>query len=148
MASGEITLAPCTRCSRLISVEAPKCPHCCLCITEAEKRKMLQVARVQARNNQTINGLWITETRNRDVIQATRLQGTNNLWEWLSSNASKLRDLALARAAGTYALGFIIWSIHAYANDLGLLPALDSQYIIAGLVPVILVGFAVTPAYV
>jgi len=25
------------------------------------------------------------------------------LWEWLSSNASKLRDLALAGAAGSYA---------------------------------------------
>jgi hypothetical protein len=69
------------------------------------------------------------------------------LWVWLLSNASKLRDLALAGAAGTYAVGFIIWSIHASVNDLGLLPALDSQYIIAGLAPIILVGTSVAAVY-
>jgi hypothetical protein len=71
----------------------------------------------------------------------------SNLWEWLLSNASKLRDLALAGAAGTYAVGFIVWSIHASINNLGLLPVLDSQYIIAGLVPIILAGFGVAAVY-
>jgi hypothetical protein len=148
MASGEIALAPCPACSKLITVEPCACPHCDVRITEAIKIEMLQVARFQVTDNRTKNGLWIAETRKHEVIQAARVQGTNNLWEWLGGNGSKLRDLALAGAAGTYAFGFIIWSIHALRNNLGLLPALDSQYIIAGLVPIIILVLAVAPCYV
>jgi hypothetical protein len=83
-----------------------------------------------------------------DVMEREENPPPNNLWEWLLSNASKLRDLALAGAAGTYALGFIIWSIHASVDNLGLLPALDSQYIIAGILPVTILGLAVTAVYV
>lgn len=56
--------------------------------------------------------------------------------------------LLLAGAAGAYALGFIIWSIHAFVNDLGLLPAINAQYIVAGLTPIILVCLAVASLYV
>jgi hypothetical protein len=107
MASEEIALAPCPTCSKLISVEALVCPHCGLRITEAKKREMLQSARVQVTNNRTINDLWIKETRKHEVSQAARVQETPNLWEWLTGNASKLRDFALAGAAGAYALGLL-----------------------------------------
>jgi hypothetical protein len=71
-----------------------------------------------------------------------------SLWEWLLSNGNKLRDLGLAGAGGTYVLGFIIWSIHAFVNDLGLLPALSSQYVIAGLAPVTFLVLGALPLYV
>jgi len=157
MASEEITLAPCPRCSRLISIEAPKCAYCNLMITDMgeftkhwmrrEAQKMLRAARAQARNNQTVHDLWITETRNRDVIQTARVQGTNTLWVWISSNASKLRDLALFAIAAAYALGYIIWSIQALRNDLRLLPTIDSQYIITGLPPLIFLSIGITLLY-
>jgi hypothetical protein len=90
-------------------------------------------------------------SRNRSRIYrsdpGSSVQATANWWEWLSSNASKLRDLALAGAAGAYALGFIIWSIHAFDNNLGLLPVLDSQYIIGGILPITLLGLLAVSAY-
>jgi hypothetical protein len=137
MASGEITLAPCLTCSKLISVEESACPNCGLRNTEATKREMLEVARFQARGNRTLFGLWI----------ASRVQETNNWREWLLSNVGTVRDLALVAAAVTYAVGFIIWAIHAWNNDLGLLPTLDSQYIIAGLPPILLLSLAIVLVY-
>jgi hypothetical protein len=59
-----------------------------------------------------------------------------------------LRDLALVAAAATYALGFIVWSIHAFRNNLGLLPTIDSQYIVAGLVSIIILGLPIGLIYI
>jgi hypothetical protein len=139
----------------LIKVEEPTCPNCGRRITEATKRELLQAARAEATNNCTTNDLWITDTRRHEVIQAYSAQGMNNLrggpfslWEWLLSNGNKLRDLVLAGAGGTYVLGFIIWSIYAFVNNLGLLPALSSQYLIAGLLPITLLGLGALPLYI
>jgi hypothetical protein len=156
MASGEMALAPCPTCSKLISVEAYTCPYCDLRITEATKSEMLQVARFQVKNNRTKNGLWIAETRKHEVIPiakedevilTARVKGKNasllaiadtySWWKSQLNNASKLRDFGLVVIAGTYALGFIIWSFHAVTYNLGLLPIIDSQYFIAGILPFI-----------
>lgn len=37
-----------------------------------------------------------------------------------------------------YAFGYLVWSVHAWQNDLGLLPALRAQYLLAGLVPLLM----------
>lgn len=57
-----------------------------------------------------------------------------------------LRDALLAAAAGLYIFGYVVWSLHAARHRLGLLPALQSQYIIAGfyaaLIVLAMVGMA------
>jgi hypothetical protein len=50
-----------------------------------------------------------------------------------------LRDGFLVTGALLYALGLAVWSYHAWRNHVGLLPALDMQYFIAGAVPLALV---------
>lgn len=54
------------------------------------------------------------------------------------TSVADLRDLVLIVAGGLYLLGYIVWAFNAYANNLGLLPALDLQYLIAGIVPALL----------
>jgi hypothetical protein len=46
--------------------------------------------------------------------------------------AGKLRDGFLVTAGICYFFGYIVWAINAYNNGLGLLPALDFQYFVAG----------------
>jgi hypothetical protein len=81
------------------------------------------------------------------MAQGMENPAPNNWWEWLLSNASQLRDLALFTVAATYTLAFIIWSVHTLRNDLGLLPAIDLQYIIAGLGPLTLLGVVMALMY-
>ena len=55
---------------------------------------------------------------------------------WLTAIANR----RLLVAAGiAYVLGYITCSIHAFINGLGMLPALDAQYFIAGSVPLLTV---------
>ena len=42
------------------------------------------------------------------------------------------RDAALVLISVDYLLGYFSWSFYAAQNDLGLLPALDTQYLVAG----------------
>lgn len=42
------------------------------------------------------------------------------------------RDGLLLFAGGLYILGYVVWSVHALREGLGLLPALDLQYFLAG----------------
>lgn len=47
---------------------------------------------------------------------------------------------ALAFAAGIiYVLGYLTWAWHAWRNGLGMLPALEAQYFVAGAVPFIII---------
>jgi predicted aspartyl protease len=46
-----------------------------------------------------------------------------------------MREKAIALVAIVYVLGYLVWSFHAWQNDLGLLPALDAQYLVAGAIP-------------
>jgi hypothetical protein len=58
--------------------------------------------------------------------------------DWLK-NAGSLRDGFLVTAAIFYFFGYIVWAINAYRNDLGLIPALEFQYFIAGVLPVLII---------
>ncbi len=51
-----------------------------------------------------------------------------------------LRDTLLVGAGTVYILGYLTWSISAYSQDLGLLPALEAQYFMAGIVPAAILG--------
>lgn len=52
-------------------------------------------------------------------------------------NLGRLRDGFLVTAAIFYFAGYLVWAINAYRNNLGLLPALEFQYLIAGAPPVL-----------
>ena len=61
--------------------------------------------------------------------------------EWIKEHlktTSDLRDGLLIAASILYIVGYLVWSFSAWQNHLGLLPALDPQYFVAGLVPVII----------
>lgn len=59
---------------------------------------------------------------------------------WLK-HVGKTRDGILVLGGTLYILGYIVWSINAFINKLGLLPAFESQYFIAGIVPFLIVLF-------
>lgn len=51
----------------------------------------------------------------------------------------ELRDSLLVLIGGLYILGYIVRSINGLKNNLGFLPAFESQYLIAGIVPAIVI---------
>jgi hypothetical protein len=53
-----------------------------------------------------------------------------------------LRDGMFVVVPLLYVVGYLVWSFNAWQNHLGLLPALDPQYFVAGLAPVIIVLIA------
>jgi hypothetical protein len=55
-------------------------------------------------------------------------------------NLGSLRDGFLVTAAIFYFAGYVVWAINAYRNNLGLLPALEFQYLIAGAPPVLIIS--------
>ncbi|MBI4426297.1 MAG: hypothetical protein HY567_01865 [Candidatus Kerfeldbacteria bacterium] len=48
------------------------------------------------------------------------------------------RDGILVAASAVYGVGYLTYSLYAFAYNLGFLPALQSQYLMAGVVPTIL----------
>ena len=65
------------------------------------------------------------------------------LCRWLTSflkNIGEIRDGFLVSAGAFYLFGYLVWSINAYRNKVGLLSALDFQYFIAGIIPVTLLA--------
>jgi hypothetical protein len=64
-----------------------------------------------------------------------------SLLEWIKEHlktTGDLRDGLLISASILYVVGYLVWSSNAWQNQLGLLPALDPQYFVAGLVPVVI----------
>jgi hypothetical protein len=61
----------------------------------------------------------------------------------LIKSAGEWRDRALVIAGLFYAAGYLIWSLNALQNNLGLLPAFQLQYIVAGIGPVVIGTIAV-----
>ena len=59
---------------------------------------------------------------------------------WLK-HVGKSRDGILVLGGTLYILGYVVWSINAFINKLGLLPAFESQYFIAGIVPFVIIFF-------
>jgi hypothetical protein len=56
------------------------------------------------------------------------------------------RDVILVLASLVYLLGYLSWAFYAAQNDLGLVPALDTQYLIAGVLPTIILAVGVALA--
>lgn len=54
----------------------------------------------------------------------------------------ELRDPLLVLVTLVYGVGYLVWSIHAYQENLGLLPALEPQYLAAGAIPVLILWAA------
>ena len=55
---------------------------------------------------------------------------------------AKLRDGFIVVGALLYGAGLAVWSYHAWRNRIGLLPAFDMQYFIAGAVPLVVLMLA------
>lgn len=55
---------------------------------------------------------------------------------WLTAIANRRLLVVLGF---TYVLGYITWSIHAFRNGLGMLPALEAQYFVAGFIPMVII---------
>lgn len=56
------------------------------------------------------------------------------MWDWLK-DLGKYRDGLIIVTVGIYILGYIVKSIYSLRLNLGVLPLLDAQYTVAGLVP-------------
>ena len=52
------------------------------------------------------------------------------------------RDTILVLAAAVYFVGYIVWAVNAWKNGLGLLPAADLQYFVAGILPCVVLATA------
>ena len=52
------------------------------------------------------------------------------------------RDRLLVIATMLYITGYVVWAFNAWRNKLGLLPALDPQYFVAGFVPLTIISLA------
>lgn len=52
------------------------------------------------------------------------------------------RDAVLVCASFVYLLGYVSWAFYAGRYGLGMVPVLDAQYLVAGLVPTLIVGVA------
>ncbi len=63
-------------------------------------------------------------------------QANTSLLNW----AAAKRDGLLVIGSGVYILGYLVWSFNAFQNNLGLLPAIESQYFLAGVIPAIIIG--------
>ncbi|MGV8175597.1 MAG: hypothetical protein ACP5OU_07845 [Methanothrix sp.] len=55
------------------------------------------------------------------------------------NSVGRVRDGLLTISLLIYIIGYIIWSWNAWKNNLGQIPALDLQYLIAGIPPLIIV---------
>jgi hypothetical protein len=80
-----------------------------------------------------------------DDFQQSKVRWTAR-WSDRLKRLGNLRDGFLVAAAVFYLFGYLIWSINAYRNGLGLLPALDLQYLVAGAGPVLIILIAVSIA--
>ena len=78
----------------------------------------------------------MAETRN------PRINKRISLVKWIAERLrplSAMRDGLLVASGIVYVLGYLVWSLNAWINNLGLLPALEFQYFVAGVFPAVLV---------
>jgi hypothetical protein len=72
-----------------------------------------------------------TEEQSSDTSKTS-----GSVWEqWIR----KVRDNIVLISGTLYVLGYIVWSLNAAMNNMGLLPALDFQYFVAGIIPALLI---------
>jgi hypothetical protein len=70
-----------------------------------------------------------------------------SILRWFADHLSligNLRDGLLVSAGCFYVLGYFIWAIHAWENNMGLLPALELHYLIAGIIPALVILLTLT----
>ncbi len=67
-------------------------------------------------------------------ISTSQTERNNTLLAWLRKIGA-FRDSFLVAASLIYILGYVVRASHAAANNLGSLPAIESQYFTAGIVP-------------
>ena len=76
----------------------------------------------------------------------SRTKANTGIGRWIRRlrllGLGEARDDFLMIAAFLYGLGYLVWSLHAWRFNLGLLPAFDSQYFIAGIIPALTVILA------
>lgn len=60
------------------------------------------------------------------------------VFAWLGEH----RDGFLVGGAVLYGVGYLVWSYNAWKNHLGQLPAAEFQYLVAGIIPMILIALA------
>lgn len=75
-------------------------------------------------------------------IEGSSTGRTFSLLGWIGDQLSpltKLRDGFLVVAVIVYILGYLVWSLNAWVNNLGLLPALEFQYLVAGVFPALVI---------
>lgn len=60
-----------------------------------------------------------------------------------SIDFSRVRDGFLVLAGAFYLFGYLVWAINAYKNHLGLVPALEFQYFVAGIIPAVILSIVV-----
>jgi len=61
----------------------------------------------------------------------------------LLGKIGEARDALFVLTGVSYAVGYVVWAVASWNSNLGTLPALDAQYIIAGLFPSILFSLAI-----
>jgi len=82
------------------------------------------------------------EKRDDELVKPTEKTPKDKVVDFFKT-LGEWRDRILVVASALYLVGYIFWSVNAYANNLGLLPALQFQYIVAGFAPVSIVVGAV-----
>jgi hypothetical protein len=60
--------------------------------------------------------------------------GLNSIGEW--------RDTLLVLCSALYGLGYVVWGLNAWNENLGVLPAFEPQYVVAGIVPALVLWLA------
>lgn len=84
----------------------------------------------------------------RTLVPSTSATSTatapGRMWKWMTALPyDRVRDAFLVIAGLLYLLGYAVWSVHAWHNNLGMLPLLEAQYLLAGfIVACILLGGA------
>src|SRR5262249_33827570 len=74
---------------------------------------------------------------------STMMKDIKYSWEVVKNLADRKAQL-LTAVTVVYVLGYFVWSLNAYRNGLGILPALDLQYFVAGVFPTLVLATLVT----
>lgn len=81
----------------------------------------------------------LTEANEGNEHSEPQLSGSNLISKEIGlffERLGKKRDGFLVTLAVIYGAGYLVWAVTSRLNNLGLLPALDFQYFIAGIIPV------------
>ncbi len=66
--------------------------------------------------------------------------GARTALEHIIQGIKDLRDGLIVVTASAYLLGYVSWAYFAWTHELGLIPALDAQYFLAGIFPTLVIA--------